>query len=153
MLQRVQTIYLLLAFACILCVLYLPTFNLTVNDVTHHIHLGAGIISKIIFIVMALFPVAAIMLYKKRPIQLKVTRLGLILYILSSIGFISLATFSQNYLVSGLVESGELTEGEAFKLGFGVSYYLMFISVAFMLLAIRGIRADENLVKSLDRLR
>jgi hypothetical protein len=71
-----------------------------------------------------------------------------------AIGFILIAFLGKDYLIEqSIMESETIIPEAVYRIGNGLSYYLMFVAVTFMLLAIRGIRADEKLVKSLDRLR
>lgn len=164
MLQRVQTIYLALAFICIILLLNFPVFtiNSTVNDIVSVSEFNAyGFQSEsvesestpfyILYIFMALFSLTGIFLYKNRNKQIKVVRLGLITHIMVAIGFLVFSLFGKATLLGKLSETG--IENMELKFGFGLGYYLLFISIAFLFLAIRGIRADEKLVKSLDRLR
>jgi LPXTG-motif cell wall-anchored protein len=164
MLQRLQTIYLALAFICIILLLNFPIFSITstVNEiVTVSVFNAHGFKSSVVetestpfyllFIFMALFSLAGLFLYKKRNKQIQIVRLGLIVHILVAIGFLAFSLFGKTTLLNKLSETG--IENMDLKFGFGLGYYLLFISIAFLLLAVRGIRADEKLVKSLDRLR
>ncbi len=164
MLQRVQTIYLALAFICITLLLTFPIFSITstVNEIETLSEFNAyGFQSSandsestpfyILYIFMALFSLTGIFLYKKRNKQLKIVRLGLIVHTLVAIGFLVFSLFGKTTLLNKLSETG--IDNMELKFGFGLGYYLLFISIAFLLLAVRGIRADEKLVKSLDRLR
>lgn len=164
MLQRVQTIYLALAFICIILLLNFPVFTITstVNEVATVSEFNAygfqspSIESEstpfyLLYIFMAFFSLTGILLFKKRNKQLKVVRLGLIVHVLVAIGFLAFSLFGKATLLSKLSESG--IDNMELKFGFSLGYYLLFISIAFLLLAVRGIRADEKLVKSLDRLR
>jgi hypothetical protein len=164
MLQRIQTIYLALAFICITLLLNFPIFSITstVNEIVSISEFNAyGFQSTtiesestpfyLLYIFMALFSFTGIFLYKKRNKQIKVVRLGLIVHILVAIGFLAFSLFGKATLLNKLSETG--IDNMELKFGFGLGYYLLFISIAFLLLAVRGIRADEKLVKSLDRLR
>lgn len=164
MLQRVQTIYLALAFICIILLLNFPIFSITstLNEVVSVSEFNAyGFQSTtvetettpfyLLYIFMALFSLAGILLYKKRNKQIQVVRLGLIVHLLVAIGFLAFSLFGKSTLLNKLSETG--IDNMDLKFGFGLGYYLLFISIAFIFLAIRGIRADEKLVKSLDRLR
>lgn len=164
MLQRIQTVYLALAFICIILLLNFPIFSITstVNEIVSVSELNAyGFQSStvesdntpfyILYIFMALFSLTGILLYKKRNKQLKVVRLGLIIHVLVAIGFLAFSLFGKTTLLNRLSETG--IDNMDLKFGFSFGYYLVFISIAFILLAVRGIRADEKLVKSLDRLR
>ena len=158
MIQRIQTVYLFLAAICMALQLFYPTFIIykEIEGQTSEtlIFLSQGLFTKIIFVLLFLFPVAAIMLYKKRGKQIMVTRLGLISYVLVAVGFILIAFLGKDYLIEqSIMESEAIVPETVYRVGNGLSYYLMFVAVPFMLLAIRGIRADEKLVKSLDRLR
>jgi len=163
MLQRVQTIYLTLAFICIVLLLQFSVFTVssTVNDITTTYDFNAyGFQSDssvsstpfyLLYIFMALFSFVGILLYKNRNKQIKVVRLGLIVHILVAVGFLAFSLFGKQALLDKI--SKTVLGDVDLKFGFGIGYYLLFISIAFIFLAIRGIRADEKLVKSLDRLR
>jgi uncharacterized membrane protein YbhN (UPF0104 family) len=158
MIQRIQTIYLFLAALCITLQLFFPTFiilkEIEGETTETMFYLSQGFFAKIIFVLLALSPVVGLMLYKSRGKQLMITRLGLISYMLLAIGFILIAFLGKDYLIEqSIMESETIIPEAVYRIGNGLSYYLMFVAVTFMLLAIRGIRADEKLVKSLDRLR
>ena len=160
MIQRVQTIYLVLALVCVALQFIFPTFMISkeFGGDTHEIEmfLSAGWITKIALIIMILLSVGAIILFKNRGKQLMVTRFGLITSALFAVAVISLAIFGKEYLIESTIIEGVTTPEEiaaTVKVGMGIGYYLAFITVAFFFLAIRGIRADEKLVKPLDRLR
>ena len=162
MLQRVQTIYLVLAFTCVSLLLFFPIFSVTttINEVISVSEFNAYGLQNgqnettpfyILYIFMALFSLAGVLLYKNRNKQIKVVRLGLIVHILVAIGFLAFSLFGKSTMLEKLTQEG--IENLDIKFGHSLGYYLLFISIAFLLLAIRGIRADEKLVKSLDRLR
>jgi uncharacterized SAM-binding protein YcdF (DUF218 family) len=120
------------------------------------VFLSAPWITKIALIIMMLLSVGAIILFKNRGKQLMVTRFGLITSALFAIAVICLALFGKDYLIDATIVEGITSPEEIVataKVVMGIGYYLAFITVAFFFLAIRGIRADEKLVKSLDRLR
>jgi hypothetical protein len=160
MIQRVQTVYLLLALVCIVLQFVFPTFIISKNfggEVHEYsLHLSPGVFTKIFMVVMALLPAIAIILFKNRGKQIMVTRFGLIASALFAIAIILLAIIGKDYVI-GLTNIEGVTSPEEIaasaKVGMGIGYYLAFITIAFFFLAIRGIRADEKLVKSLDRLR
>ena len=164
MLQRVQTIYLTLAFICIALLLTFPVFTIssTVNDIVTTSEFNAFGFQTLnsetestpfylLYVFMALFSLAGILLYKNRNKQIKIVRLGLITHLLVAIGFLTFSLFGKSVLLEKITPEG--IESPELKFGFGLGYYLLFISIAFLFLAIKGIRADEKLVKSLDRLR
>ena len=158
MIQRVQTIYLVLASLSGIMTLILPFAYFLEAD----IELGEfgvfGLLNvqsnifelrdpfKIpswIFSVLAVVPSAsAIFLYKNRSTQLKVTRLAMLL----NLAFIVYLAFS--------IESikGQLY-GDSVSVLYYSGFYMPVIALPFLFLAIRGIKKDDALVKSLDRIR
>jgi len=146
MTQRIQSILLLLAAAAVFALFKLPfgssdnaiagsaLFNDRVFSIQDHIGLlglfcGAGAIAFI-----------TIFLFNNRPLQLKLSRVAIIANV---IGIIFAAVlFMQDSNAMGAIVPKE-------ELGLG----LPVLSIIFAALAIRFINKDENLVKSMDRLR
>ncbi|MGV6862742.1 MAG: DUF4293 domain-containing protein [Putridiphycobacter sp.] len=164
MLQRIQTLYLFLAFGCAIALNFLPIFTVESNylGITESANFDAYGLNVpgtsegqfpfyIFFMVLALFTFAGILLYKNRKKQLLVVRFSLILHLLTALGFLLFALFGKSMIIEALAKEGLEDVTVNFKLGF--AYYLVFMALPFLLLAIRGIRADEKLVKSLDRIR
>lgn len=169
MIQRIQTIYLLLAFTCVVLVIFFPIFSLKVSTDTmaFDTEFGAyGLVTEgvpgaelssrhmplyLVFITLSLFTLAAVFLYKNRKRQLLVSRLGLILHVLVAAGIYAFYYVGRSFLA----ESISLPEGQSatVRLGMMPGFYFLVSTIPLLLLAIRGIKRDENLVKSLDRLR
>lgn len=133
MIQRVQTIYLFVAalLAVLAVALSVPyalsgTSALELND-----FLPLTILSGIVAAVC----LAAIFLFRNRVLQINVCRLALLLSIalLLIAGYFALQTEGQDLPQAGA----------AFPL----------LNIVFTVLGIRGIRADDRLVRSMDRLR
>ena len=164
MLQRVQTIYLVLAFICAVLLLFFPIFHLSVVD-PDGVNMASSEVGAyglngdatklfplyIVFIAEAMLALTAIFLYKNRRKQLLVCRLNLIFQFLVAISFLLAYFFGFDFIASQYADLGHVSENVEMKIGLG--YYLLFIGIPLLLLAIRGIRADEALLKSLDRLR
>lgn len=166
MIQRAQTVYLILAFLCMTLLLFFPVFSVEVTSAESQVVLNAvvdqqgvhgdnleagGFPLYIVYIGLALFSAACILLYKNRPRQLMITRINLIFHFLLVIGI-----YLFYYLGAGFVEEGvqQLTGEETTVIFYmEIGFFNLIPSLAFLLLAIRGIRRDENLVKSLDRIR
>jgi drug/metabolite transporter (DMT)-like permease len=86
---------------------------------------------------------AAIALYKSRPRQVRVVRSAwLVVLALGVLQFIAGNSLHAYLEKSGTVESS-----------YGVSFFLPFLAIVFAFLAERAIKKDEDLVKSMDRLR
>ncbi|MGC6431461.1 MAG: DUF4293 domain-containing protein [Jejuia sp.] len=136
MLQRIQTVYLLLAAANALGLVF--EFHLWVtND-------GLAVFAKdqlpyfAAFLVSGVLALITIFLFKNRKLQFVLGRLNIIL------NFILLGFFV--YL--SLNVSGETLVSEK-----GIGMFLPIISIVLLALANKAIKKDEDLVKSVDRLR
>ena len=138
MLQRMQTIWLLLATAFSFLTLQFPVYNgnKLVNETSEYNMLSAtsSLFLIILSVATGLIALIAVFLYKNRGLQQKLCFVGLLLYIISGMLYYT--------------QIKSFTEG-AFTL-WAVFYFL--IPVCFIL-AIRGIYRDQKLVKSIDRLR
>ena len=138
MLQRMQTIWLLLATVFSFLTLRFPVYNgnKLVNETSEYNMLSAtsSLFLIILSVATGLIALIAVFLYKNRGLQQKLCFTGLLLYIISGMLYYT--------------QIKSFTEG-AFTL-WAVFYFL--IPVCFIL-AIRGIYRDQKLVKSIDRLR
>ncbi|MBK8443980.1 MAG: DUF4293 domain-containing protein [Sphingobacteriales bacterium] len=130
MLQRIQTVYFFLAGLCGLLFQYFPTVE--INDIAQKpafnpIMAGIGaLISIACFLIIFLF--------KKRPLQAT-------LALINGIAIIGLIVF---------VGMTEYSDGDFIPQLGALFPPLMFL---FNSLGIRGVRSDEKLVRSMDRLR
>ena len=153
----------MLAFVCVSAIIFFPIINLDIiyKGITEHavfdaygFHVpgseGGYLPAYIIFTVLALLNLLGILLYKNRKKQLLVVRISFLFHLIIAASFLLFALFGKSMLIDELKNK---SEGMEVSFSYGVGYYLMFISIPFILLAIRGIRADEKLVKSLDRIR
>lgn len=139
MIQRIQTVYLVLAAISIGNIILAPLgYQETEAGVVASIGMMENLPSIIISALGVLLAIIDIFLFNNRKLQLKVTSLFIVLGVLS---FASLALF---HLVTGV--------GLFTKINY-VPYVLAFFSITFGVLAHRGINADEKLVRSMDRLR
>lgn len=136
MIQRIQTVYLLIA-ALIMGSLFM-WFPVVLGEG------GAVIIDRdeplvlgLIFISIAL-AIISILSFKKRQTQFVLNRLNIIS------NFILLGVF----VYRSLTLSGETLVSEK-----GIGVLLPIISIVFLVLANKAIKRDEDLVKSVDRLR
>lgn len=145
MIQRIQTIYLFISALVFGSLFILPIgassqpasgfladSKYAVND--HAALMGLAIAG-------AVFSFLAILLYKNRPTQMKLTYIGIIL----SLVFPLVAYLIFNSL-AGIAAD---TVGFSFQPGL----FLPGISLIMGFLALRSIRKDDRLVKSMDRLR
>lgn len=136
MLQRIQTIYLLLAgltSAGLIFVLHLWVVNEDERFFASDDVLYFGL-----FLGSAALSVLSIFMYKNRKSQFMLGRLNIIL------NFILLGFF----VYQSLNLSGETAVSEK-----GIGMFIPIISIVFLALANKAIKKDEDLVKSVDRLR
>lgn len=136
MIQRIQTIYLLLAAAnsgglIFLVSLWVDGEGNEVVAMDENVYFGAFVTSAIISIV-------AIFLYKNRQLQTVINRLNLML------NLILLGVF----VYRALTMSGATAVAEK-----GIGMFIPILSIVLIVLANKAIRKDEQLVKSADRLR
>ena len=136
MLQRIQTVYLLIV-ATVMGALqfWLPLYT---NEAGEKIMAQNDIMYIVCFLGSAALALIAIFLFKNRKRQFVLNRLNIIL------NFILLGVLV--YLLLNL--SGETAVSEK-----GIGMFLPIISIVFLVLANKAIKKDEDLVKSVDRLR
>lgn len=140
MLQRIQTVWLLIAsalgFATLSNSISFYSGNKLVENVSKFVPLTAreNIFILILTVSIAVAALVTVFLFKDRKMQLKVT-MGVFAVSLANIGLYYLQT--KNY-VEGKMDLTSL---------------LAFAIPVFLLMAARGIWKDEQLVKSVDRLR
>ncbi len=146
MIQRIQTIFLLLAAASGFGVLATPfaTTSTTVQDsvlfadAIYNVQDNAGLL--VMFALAGALSLASVFLFKNRQTQMKICRLAIIANIL---GFV-LAIF---------IFWRDLAAIHAVTPSDGMGAYLPLAFLVFGILALRFIRKDEETVKSMDRLR
>ncbi|MEQ7798904.1 DUF4293 domain-containing protein [Pedobacter sp. ASV1-7] len=155
MIQRVQSIWLLLATLALICLLFLPLLTKTLDNIEYriyttgqyqHVKVGTaeGIKTEISIVPMALniaaalFCFASIFLFRNRSMQKKVILVAILIIIALSV----LCGINTQQLPGG-------TSGISLEPG----TFLPLIAIVFSMLAIGGIKKDEQLLKSADRLR
>jgi len=154
MIQRIQSVYLLVVTILSVIVLFSPVsfiatsstiFDLSYKGITSTppidaLHLNVWPLT----LIAALIPLIAfvsIFLYKKRNLQL---RLNIINFLLIDVYYILMLAFM--WLADARL-------GLPSRWGYHVAASLPAVNMVFTFLAIRGIQKDEKLVRSLDRLR
>ena len=136
MVQRIQTVYIIIS-ALLIGALYL--WFPVVTDAQ-----GVAVIAReelVVFIPVLLslaLAIISILSFKKRQLQFVLNRLNIIL------NFVLLGVF----VYRSLTLSGETLVSEK-----GIGVLLPIISIVFLVLANKAIKKDEDLVKSVDRLR
>ena len=135
MLQRIQTLYLLMAAICS-GILSSSTYLIIQDGVV--VGITDSLVYLLLFLGSALLSVISIFLYKSRQTQFVLGRLNIIL------NFILLGLFVYRLLSL----PGEPANSEK-----GIGLLLPVFSIVLLVLANKAIKKDELLVKSVDRLR
>ncbi|MFG6687903.1 DUF4293 domain-containing protein [Mariniflexile sp. HNIBRBA6329] len=136
MLQRIQTVYLLIAAIVSAGLIFVLHLWVTNEDVV--VYAKDNLLYLGMFLASALLSIITIFKYKKRKSQFMLGRLNIIL------NFILLGFF----VYQSLNVSGETAVSEK-----GIGMLLPIVSIVFLALANKAIKKDEDLVKSVDRLR
>lgn len=150
MLQRIQTVYLLLASICMVVSLLTNLAVFTFGgEIVNFEAMGFYLNEEIIFSTWGLFiignitavlSVLIVFIYKKRMLQIRLAGMNLFI-ILGYYGLIAFYILKRNPEVSSTFEN------------VGIGMITPFVAIVFTYLAIRKIGADEALIRSLNRIR
>lgn len=154
MIQRVQSIYLFLTAIISIILFFAPVFTFSNASASYDLSLkdafgGSGeVLKPATLLYMAILntfilmdSLICIFMYKKRTLQIKMCMAILIMLIL----FIVLM-----FVIPGKVENVQSSD---IQKAFQWASYLPAVSVILVILAMRGIKKDEALVRSADRIR
>ncbi|HEY0678233.1 MAG TPA: DUF4293 domain-containing protein [Chitinophagaceae bacterium] len=141
MIQRIQSIWLLLAAICAFVTYLLVLYIGKVTDGTEHqFVLGDHFILVAFIIGLGVLSLICISLFKNRKLQFRLTIFAIIL----TIGYL----FVQYLMIERFKTDNAIVTGS-----YQVAALLPILMVIFLIMAARGIWRDEKLVKSLNRLR
>ena len=162
MIQRKQTVFLLLAAIISALLFFMPLVSFEANgnamkftifgiqNPIENISLSTTYTwpLMVLTVLMTLAPIVTMFLYKKRELQVRLCRLTMLVTII----FIGLVFL---YYESDLQEVIAAVEGDQYQLD--VAYFIgvvfPLVNLVLHILAIRGIKKDIDLLKSIDRLR
>ena len=145
MIQRKQSIYILLA--AIISAGLTFTFSLWTNSQTSlpiyivDLFSGDSILEKttpILFFASALLSIVTLFLFKNRQLQFVLGRLNILINL---------------FLLGVLIYLSQTLSGEALVSEKGIGMFFPVIVILLLVLANKAIKKDEDLVKSVDRLR
>lgn len=158
MIQRVQSIYLALASIAGALTFFLPFAHFYANDaeVVEYAMFGVfNVQSQVVEMTgpfafpawvfgaqAALVPLLAIFMFRNRIAQLRIVRLSFLL----NLGFVVYLFFAIDAINVELFK-------DSLSVLYHAGFYMPVIGIVFCFLAVRGIKSDEALVKSLDRIR
>jgi hypothetical protein len=151
MIQRIQSLYLFLAAVALGLIFIFPLANLSnsqdliIFNVTGFSKFS--ILEKIptwplmvINLLSLLITIIVIGLFKKRPLQIRLIRIALML----NLGFIALTYF---------VYSDHLANQIKMQINYDIGSVFPLVALIFHVLAMYAINKDERLIKSIDRIR
>ena len=136
MIQRIQSFYLLIV--AILAGVLPFFFNLWINIDGVEVFADNEMLISIAFYIITVLAIWSIVQFKNRKTQFVINRLNMILNVFL-LGF---------FVYRSLNLSGEISVSEK-----GIGMLIPVFSIIFLVLANRAIKKDEDLVKSVDRLR
>src|SRR5690606_32252601 len=157
MIQRIQTVWLLLASGTLLLLFLFPylqyfdNFGTAMAIKITGIYQGVSegviqtesfILQTIATVVTAIIPLITVFNFNNRKKQLQITYINIVIVFLLGIWFTSTA----NTAVGNVNKSIQLEN-------IGLGALLVPLCLVFLFLAVKGIRNDEKLIKSVDRLR
>ena len=157
MIQRIQTIFLVLVVILGVVFSFLPVLGFTGFDIEYVMNaykttiegndemvisknMGVGVMQGMVFLVALL----TIFLYKNRSLQIKIGKLNILLIALQIAAIVM-------YSDSVKTAIGEPTSD--ILVSFKIGSFIPVISLILTYLAIRFIKKDENMVRAADRLR
>lgn len=158
MIQRIQTVYLSLAFIAIALLFFFPlaqffsetgAFVFSVTGLKNMVPGGTDAFKPVLFLPLvivaagiAIVALYTIFQYKNRPFQVKLTNIG----VLASIALI-MGVF---FLYIPMIEK-KINIIPDYSKAYGI--YLPLVALVFFVMANRAVKRDEKLVRSADRLR
>ncbi len=150
MIQRIQSIWLLVAALLSACVFMLNILSINYIDPSTGEEITKGVklleysyMLALLAIALVALPLVAIFMFKNRKRQVNMALLSIVL----NIGFIAFhLTFIKDHYLNTLKIPAQSTS-------YGVASFLPVAAIVFLAMAISNIRKDEKLVRSADRLR
>ena len=136
MLQRIQTIYLFLA--ALVSGVLIFFVSLWTNEAGESVFVEDVLVAMGLFLGSAVLSLISIFLFKNRKLQFVLGRINILL------NFFLLGVF----VYWSLTVPGEMDISEK-----GIGMFIPVLSIVFLVLANKAIKKDEDLVKSVDRLR
>lgn len=136
MLQRIQTIHLFIA--ALLSGVLIFFVSLWNDEAGDPVYVEEVLLALSLFLGSAFLSLITIFLFKNRKLQFVLGRVNIL------VNFFLLGFF----VYRTLIVPGEMNISEK-----GIGMFVPVISIVFLVLANKGIKKDEDLVKSVDRLR
>lgn len=146
MIQRIQSLYLLLAAAAGVGTWFFDIWRAKLSDNTlAAFNAQSSYLVFILYMLIVALAVICIFLFKNRKLQFRLTVLNVFL----AIGAIALQYFKVLDFANALQTAGKTISSSWYM----PAAFLPIVILILLVLAARGIYKDERLIKSLDRLR
>jgi hypothetical protein len=150
MIQRIQSVWLLVAALLSACVFMLNMLSINYVDPATGAEITKGVklleysyMLALLAIILVALPLVAIFMFKNRKRQVNMSLLSIVL----NIGFIAFhLTFIKDHYLNTLKIPAQSTS-------YGIASFIPVAAIVFLAMAISNIRKDEKLVRSADRLR
>jgi peptidoglycan/LPS O-acetylase OafA/YrhL len=137
MIQRIQSVYLLLVVVAIVAFIFVPFGSIRIEDIQQVLTIKKVVPLSIASVVVGIVALVSIFLFNNRKLQMRVVLLN---------SFLSI-------VLIGLFIYGLLVHVGLDKYSFGAGAIFPIFIFIFNLLAYSAIKSDDMLVKSMDRLR
>lgn len=146
MIQRIQSLYLLLAAAAGAAALSFNLWKATLtNSAVTYVNAASNYLLFVLYIIIILLALVCIFLFKKRKLQFRLTVFNILF---------GIAALAYQYLVVQQTANKISANGVSIvSASYLPASFLPIIIIILLFLAARGIYKDEKLIKSLDRLR
>jgi uncharacterized membrane protein YcgQ (UPF0703/DUF1980 family) len=146
MIQRIQSLYLLLAAAAGAATWFFDIWKATLSDnIVSYFNVQSSYLVFVLYMVIVMLALVCIFLFKKRKVQFRLTVLNIFLSIAATV----LQYFKVLDFANALQTGGKTITSSSYL----PAAFLPVLILVFLFMAARGIYKDEKLIKSLDRLR
>lgn len=150
MIQRIQSIWLLIAALLGVCVFMFNIISYSYVDPSAGGEVTKGVklmeysyLLALLAMILVALPLVAIFMFKNRKRQVNMALLSIVL----NIGFV---IFHVTYIKDSYLSSLKIPPQST---SFGIASFIPVAAIVFLAMAISGIRKDEKLVRAADRLR
>lgn len=151
MIQRIQSLYLLIASVITATLFRIPVLSIISNDRNYvifyngmkdymtHETVSTNPAGLLILVFAVIVPLIAIFIFKKRVLQMKFVNYSIMFNVL--------------FIVDMVYYLYRIKQSVDFSVEFQLGIVLPFVSIILLYLAKRNIKKDEELIRSVDRIR
>ncbi|NSL89912.1 DUF4293 domain-containing protein [Chitinophaga solisilvae] len=146
MIQRIQSLYLLLAAGAGTATLFYNLWKAKLSNGTEtYVNASSNYLLFVLYVIIILLALTTIFLFKKRKLQFRLTVFNILF---------AFAALAYQYYVVQQTANKIVAGGVAItSASYLIASFLPILLIVLLFMAARGIYKDEKLIKSLDRLR